>query len=661
MKKLISTELGIVILIVLTMITVGFINFLARSFDFPSLTSVLLPTFGPKVESVTKFSSEEEFKDYLQEAQLGMGDWGAFGDARALGVPMFEEALSLDSGLPKNDGGGDILERVSETTVQVLGIDEPDIVKTDGEKIYFSSGQSYYSRGWMEIVPPKMTGETKIINAFPPVDLEVTSEIDKRGDMLLYQNILVIFSDDKIYGYDVSDAQNPKKEWTMDLDEKTYVVAARLYQDKIYLITKNRIDTYHPCPIRPLSLDGTALEIKCVDIYHPVVSVPVDVTYTAIVFNVLSGKTEKTVSFVGTSDSSVVYMSENAIYATYSYYESIIKFFSNFLKEKFRDIIPSWVVEKLDKLESYDISEAAKFTEFTIILQNYYNGLSSDERLRVENELTNRMSDYYKDHKRELEITGIIKIGLDNFEVTASGNVPGKPLNQFSLDEYEGHLRVAVTIGEGVFGWRWGFGGVTESANDVYVLDNNLKIAGSVKDLGLEERIYSARFIENKGYLVTFRQIDPFFVLDLSNPKKPELKGELKIPGYSSYLHPISKDKILGIGKEGSKVKVSLFYVADPKNPTESSKYILDEYWSDILNTHHAFLLDTKHQVFFLPGSRGGYVFSYENNQLGLVKAVSDVRARRAIYINDYLYIIGDDEIVVLNELDWERISELEF
>jgi len=307
-------------------------------------------------------------------------------------------------------------------------------------------------------------------------------------------------------------------------------------------------------------------------------------------------------------------------------------------------------------LESYEISDQAKYTEFTILMERYYNSLSDDERLRVENEMENRISDYFKLHKRELGKTGIIKIELEKFGISATGDIPGRPLNQFSLDEYQENLRVATTVGEGF----WGFGGQRESANDVYVLDKNLKILGSVKDLGLTERIYSVRFIEDKGYLVTFRQIDPFFVLDLSDPEKPELKSQLKIPGYSSYLHPITKDKILGIGKEGSNVKISLFDVSNPENPTEISKYNLDEYWSDILNTHHAFLLDSKHQIFFLPGSRGGYIFSYKENKLELKRAVSDISAKRAIYINDYLYIIGENKIVVLNELNWEKVNELE-
>ncbi len=202
--------------------------------------------------------------------------------------------------------------------------------------------------------------------------------------------------------------------------------------------------------------------------------------------------------------------------------------------------------------------------------------------------------------------------------------------------------------------------GQSESASDVYVLDKNLKIQGAVKDLGLTEKIYSVRFIQDKAYVVTFRQTDPFYVLDLANPNKPELKGELKIPGYSSYLHPITKDKILGIGKEGSQVKISLFDASSAQNPVEKDKYSLDEYWSDVLSTHHAFLLDSKHEIFFLPGGKGGYVFSYKNDKLSLAKVVSGISAKRAIYLNDYLYIIGDNKISVINEMDWQKVNELD-
>ncbi|PIP18510.1 MAG: hypothetical protein COX42_00480 [Parcubacteria group bacterium CG23_combo_of_CG06-09_8_20_14_all_35_6] len=427
--------------------------------------------------------------------------------------------------------------------------------------------------------------------------------------------------------------------------------------NKIYMVTQTNLDEYHPCLIEILKTGTTPLNIGCQDIYHPINPIPVDTVFTAIILDPNSGLTEKNISFVGSTGSSVVYMSLESIFVTYSYSEDTSKFFLNFIKEKARDLYPALIVEKIEKLISYDISQQTKMMELQTIISRYQSSLGEDERLRFDNELANRMQDYLKKHQRELEKTGIVKIDLSRFNVSATGSVPGYPLNQFSLDEYQDHLRIAVTIGQQW--WGWGFGSSGETANDVYVLDKNLKIIGSIQGLGLTEKIYSTRFIEDKGYLVTFRQTDPFYVLDLSNPNNPQMKGQLKIPGYSSYLQPISKDKILGIGQESGQVKISLFDVTSASDPKEIAKYILNEGWSDVLSTHHAFLLDTKHEIFFLPGNQGGYIFSYKGDNIELKKAISGISARRAIYLNDYLYIIGDNQIVVLNEFDWTRVNEL--
>jgi len=668
MNKQINSKSSLILIIFLAIFVAGLSTLLNESSYIPSYIQNIfqkIPFFvtSPDIfvsENIEKFSSEEDFKTYLQESsELSSYGWGG-GAGMALGRGLIMEEMDF-VGAPM-DGGGEP-SRVSETNVQVKGIDEPDIVKTDGKEIYFASSDYYWRWGWgaeMMIVPPQTKGGTKIIEAFPPGKLGLDGEIDEIGNLLLHEDILMVFSGDKIYSYDISDPESPKKEWTMNIESGSYVTGARLYNNKVYLITRTYINTYKPCPITPLTVEGKSLEIKCADIYHPVTPVPVDATYNAVVFDPSTGEIGESVSFVGSYSQSVVYMSENGIYMTYSYTGDFISFYLDFLTEECKGLIPSWMIDKLNKLAGYDISDTSKMTELGVIFNDYYNSLDNDERLKMQNELTNKMSGYYKEHKRELEKTGIIKVDLDGFDVVATGNVPGQPLNQFSLDEYENHFRIAVTIGERFW---WGIGpisGTSESSNDVYVLDKDLNITGSVENLGLEERIYSARFIQDKGYLVTFRQVDPFYVIDLSNPNNPELKGELKIPGYSSYLHPITKDKILGIGKEESQVKISLFNVEDPEEPIEADKYILDEYWSDILNTHHAFLLDSKHQIFFLPGSKGGYIFSYEGDKLSLTRAVSDIIAKRAIYINDYLYIIGEDKIIILNELDWEEVNRLD-
>jgi len=137
-----------------------------------------------------------------------------------------------------------------------------------------------------------------------------------------------------------------------------------------------------------------------------------------------------------------------------------------------------------------------------------------------------------------------------------------KLLNQFSMDEYKDYLRVATTLND---------------ENDLYVLDEKLNVVGKITGFGKDERIYTVRFIGDKGYIVTFREIDPFFVIDLSDPKNPEIKGELKLLGFFSYLHPISEYVILGIGRGDKYVKISLFNVSDAENPKEISRYFLKE------------------------------------------------------------------------------------
>jgi len=380
----------------------------------------------------------------------------------------------------------------------------------------------------------------------------------------------------------------------------------------------------------------------------------VNSTFSVFLIDAATGSVEKRTSFAGVGYTSVIYMSADNLYVTYPAYESEFGIYVGLLKEKMADLVPASLIDNINRVSGYDISSSSKMAEFNTLLQDYKNGLSSDDQLKFNNEFQNRLSSYRKARVRNIDRTAIAKIRLSDLGFAASGSVPGQPLNQFSLDEYNGNLRIATTIGSNWFAR-------SETFSDVYVLDGQMNIIGSVSDLGKTEKIYSARFIEDKGYIVTFRQTDPFYVIDLANPRNPKLAGELKIPGYSGYLHPVNKDKIIGIGMENSSVKISYFNVSDPSNPVEMDKYLLDEHWSEAVNNHHAFLMDKQHEIFFMPGGNGGYVFSYENNKLSLAKAVSDINPKRAIYINDYLYMISDSKISVLDENTWEKVKEFEF
>jgi uncharacterized secreted protein with C-terminal beta-propeller domain len=187
-------------------------------------------------------------------------------------------------------------------------------------------------------------------------------------------------------------------------------------------------------------------------------------------------------------------------------------------------------------------------------------------------------------------------------EYLASGSVKGHLLNQFAMDELDGFLRVATTTGT-----PWGG---EDSESQVLVLterDGVLTEVGSVGDLGKGERIYSVRFIGDTGFVVTFRQVDPLYVIDLRDPESPRVSGELKIPGYSAYLHPIGDDLLLGVGQDadldgrvlGS--KATMFDVSDPANPREIGSWTKRDGYSDVEWDHLAFLHWAPEDVAVLP------------------------------------------------------------
>lgn len=214
--------------------------------------------------------------------------------------------------------------------------------------------------------------------------------------------------------------------------------------------------------------------------------------------------------------------------------------------------------------------------------------------------------------------TQIYKFDIRNYniEYLKSATVDGTALNQFSIDEYNGYLRIATTSGS------WG----DNLVNQLYVLDENLETKGLLKDIAKGENIRSVRFTGNTAYVVTFIQTDPLFVIDLSNPEAPVILGELKIPGFSTYLHPVSDGLVLGVGRDGTDsgtnggLKASLFDVSDPKNPKESAKITLDAYTSENLHsyietdayyTHKALCWDAKNKTMYIPYYKNQYVLTY--------------------------------------------------
>lgn len=515
-----------------------------------------------------------------------------------------------------NAGASSNKSEYSETTTQVEGVDEADVVKTDGKYIYVLSKRNYKLRIIKAGKEPKQVA-TIPLDELPSYDKNLYLSGDR---LVIYgtrtenktptktEDSIVSYSQsfsdrNIVYGsiretvsliYDISNPEKPKK--VIECVQDGACSDSRLIGDKLYMISNYNIvnsnvdmdkpETYVPTVYCGES--GGAIKADCIYINPDVNSL----CYTVICgYDVTDGKIIGTQSILG---------------GTYTVYCS---------------------------------------TENIIAVGN------SGEETRVTRYAINDGKVVFK----------------------AEGSIKGSLLNQFSIDEYKGYFRFVTT--EQI--WRKG-GGETvfyssETSNSLYVLDDELKQVGSITDLAPDERVYSVRFMGDVAYFVTFRQVDPLFSADLSDPKDPKIIGKLKIPGFSNYMYPYGDGKLLGIGQDADEktgrtgnVKLSMFDISDPSNVTEGSKKILDISYSEALYNHKAILVDFEKNLIAFDGyTNTGMVYNiyeFKNEKFKLLKQIKiDLNGNeaRSLYIGEEFYIITEQTIWVYDINTFEEIFEL--
>ena len=266
-------------------------------------------------------------------------------------------------------------------------------------------------------------------------------------------------------------------------------------------------------------------------------------------------------------------------------------------------------------------------------------------------------------------VTKIHKMDItdEGTEYKKSVTIGGRCINQFSMDKNGDYFRIATNGAK--------YNGDSTSTM-VYVLDKDMKIVGFLDGIAPGEQMKSARFLGNMLYLVTFMQTDPLFTVDLSDPTNPEIKGELKIPGFSSYLHPIGNGLVIGVGSSGTetgldgKAKISLFDVSDPSSPEELDNYTTS-YAGDFITNHKAFVVIDEN-TFAIPFNAYGVaesvlVFSVENNGIIIDKNYDCLtgsygyETTRGTFIDTVLYAVNVNGIIAYDMTTKDKLSEIKF
>lgn len=619
------------------------------------------------------FTSTEEYLGFVKSFENQGGYYGGIGLMRggvAMEFAVAEDAVASptavksDSQGAGSNGGLDY----SGTNNQVQNVDEGDILKTDGNYIYTITDQTLF-----------------IIKAYPGEDAEVVSTIkldNTPQGLFVNGDKLAVFGSDYnnkalsdlgirtrsgmtyLQIYDISDKEKPTEEKTLRFEGQ--YSNSRMIGNDVYLVTTMyplyRID--YPLPIL---MDGAEVKQMPVD----------DIRYFNIPYNNPSFIAAHSVNLETEeiTDSEMltvegypqVYMSQDNMYITYTEYVNEWELQREIIKELLEPEMPEYYKNIIRKIEATDLDVLSKPEKQEKIMQLYYEYMETMPS-KDQDSLNDKAEELLKEKLEQYdyyEYTVINKLKVDNGQISldANGKAPGQILNQFSMDEHNDVFRIATTVSQ-----RWDRfnGGSTESKNNIYTFDEDLEQLGALEGLAKGESIYSTRFIDDKLYMVTFRQVDPFFVIDLSNPKNPKELGQLKIPGFSRYLHPYDKDTIIGIGRDATStgrqegLKISLFDVSDFEHPVEIAKYVSDDRYSSSSAEweHKAFLFNKEKELLVIPvqnydwqdssnNYNGALVFKITNNDIELKGLVDHSKGsnqyygqgvERSLYIEDLLY-----------------------
>ncbi len=632
-------------------------------------TPILFSSIAPPASGMKNFGSNQDLVNYLNNNNNGYASnyYGGPLDSEFFSAqeywarptsmtPSTTGSLGMNDASKGNEYQAASPNEHSTTNIQVSGVDEADTVKNDGSYIYTISNQQYSginfgsSSGGSVYIVDANANNPHVVSI-----ISLSSNVEPAGLFLSSDSNRLVVIASKYYQYNIYGDGGDVVISPMIMPRYASDVYTFLY---VYDVS-NKAD---PVLARNLTVSGSYFNSRMIG--NNVYAV---VSQTAWVYNdkpSLPVAYEDNVAY-DASPSSIYYADMNDTSYTFtSYYGIDIK------------------------------NDAVDASNMTVLMGGAGAMYVSPSNLYVTYTGWDQNSGQY---------TSIYRVAINGLQLSlvAQGSVPGYTLNQYSMDEYSGYFRLATN-------WY----GDTQM-NNVYVLNSDLATVGKLEGLAPNENLHSTRFMGNRCYLVTYRTTDPLFVVDLSNPTNPTLLGELKISGYSDYLHPYDETHLIGVGKEATDhgniayyqgVKLALFDVADVNNPKQVSTVTIGDRGSDsaALNDPKAFLFDKAKNLLVIPVSvavvseadktnygdaaygttvwQGAYVYTITETGFALKGTVTHINSSllgsdgylndrtqyyntqnhwitRSLYIGNVLYTLSNSEIKLNSLSDLSEIG----
>ena len=533
----------------------------AKKTDKVSQEYVSITQEFPKIKSCAalkeKFDTYQGYNNYrYATGTFGFAGEDAVSESSAVqkstAAPV---AAGISSSSSSSSGGGGASE-YSSTNIQVEGVDEADVIKNDGKYIYIVKSNT-----------------VRIVEAYPTSGMKEVGKIDFTAKNFTPSQMYV--NGDQLVVIGSSWASY----YSLGIPEPLSFAPRPWTGGKTKVIILNIKDRTNPTEDRVVTMDGNYNTSRRIgnQLYMVMNGSPSYWTMNEVkegrdLIPYIQDGNDEAKAMVGCGD---------------------IHYFPGFVR-------PNYLM-----VASIPLNDSKGKINSKVLLGSSDNVYSSVNNLYV---ATNKVSyDYYTDWnwRTDRAKTLVYKFALNDgkIEYKNRGSVPGRILNQFSMDEHSNNFRIATTTNQ----WN-----SDKSSSGVYVLNKDMKQVGKIDEIAPGEKIYSTRFLGDRLYMVTFKQVDPLFVIDMKDPKAPKILGKLKIPGFSNYLHPYDANHIIGFGKDTEEAKwgtttagfkMALFDVSDVTNPKQKFVERIGDKgtYSELLNNHKALLFDKEKELLAFP------------------------------------------------------------
>ncbi len=712
------------------------------------LTTIKADSYDKVYDVLFNIIQANEYQNYNNYRYYGIADGEFTPIVKERTEAMYTDATNGEIGsfAPDSVAGASSSDH-SETNLQVAGVDEADIVKTDGKYIYILNTDNFDDQPSVIIVSAE-GAQMKQISSFSPYPQDRKLDYFNPIDMFLipeserliiiasgyvnysYTDInykiprMRIYNDDTyIITYDISDRSNPVLLSTNT--QEGYYQSSRLTDGYLYIMSNFQSPIYSSADMVREDAEKYVPMVNgvaqpCKNILLP--EAPSSQTFTTISALEIANPYSFTDSKSVLCGSGLLYVSRENIYLTspVAYERGDETSFTEIIKLSYNNgtITPAATTKITGSLrDQFAIDETNGYLRLVSTVEYYEERFFElhQEPYFDYGVITDGIDDVilYDDEQDDWQENdnnqGDVPIDDDQGDVLTDdadqGDVPTDDTDQDDeltddIDQddwqYEDVFDDVIEDEPAVIYYPE----TVSQSNSLYILDSSLQLVGAIEKLAENEQIYSARFMGDTGYFVTFRQTDPLFSVDLSDPTNPKVLGELKIPGFSEYLHPYNDHLLLGIGMNADEgtgftdyIKLSMFDISDPTNVIEKDTLILDDYaHSDALYNHKSVLIDASKDIIGFPAGgwdesgnsnteygdylvygydentgftkklRTGYSYSWDNyyDDENITNYYYCYAAKRGLYIGDTFYVVNTAyDIQAFNMADFTQLSEL--